>query len=57
MLGRLHETSFTEETFTVKDRFGLNSRRKGLNPTSRSYHPFYRQPVLLAGDSCRDVLL
>lgn len=57
MLGRLHETSFTEETFTLKDRFGLNSRLKGLNPTCSSYRPFYRQPVLLAGDSCRNVHL
>jgi len=53
MLGKPHETSFPEETFTVKDRFGLNSKREGLNPTSSSYRQFYRQPVLLAGDSHR----
>ncbi|MNR56026.1 hypothetical protein D3C85_1765130 [compost metagenome] len=49
MPGKPHKTSFPEETFTVKDRFGLNSKREGLNPTSGSY----RQPVLLAGDSYR----
>ena len=53
MPGKPHETSFPEETFTVKDRFGLNSKRGGLNPTSGSYRQFYRQPVLLAGDSHR----
>jgi hypothetical protein len=53
MLGKPHKTSFPEETFTVKDRFGLNSKREGLNQTSSSYRQFYRQPVLLAGDSHR----
>jgi hypothetical protein len=53
MPGKPHETSFPEETFTVKDRFGLNSKREGLNQTSSSYRQFYRQPVLLAGDSHR----
>jgi hypothetical protein len=53
MPGKPHETSFPEELFTVKDRFGLNSKREGLNPNSGSYRPFYRQPVLLAGDSHR----
>lgn len=53
MPGKPHETSFPGERFTVKDRFGLNSKREGLNPTSGSYRPFYRQPVLLAGDSHR----
>ena len=53
MLGKPHETSIPEETFTVKDRFGLNSKREGLNQTSSSYRQFYRQPVLLAGDSYR----
>jgi len=53
MPGKPHETSFPEETFTVKDRFGLNSKREGLNPTSSSYRQFYRQHVLLAGDSHR----
>jgi hypothetical protein len=53
MPGKPHKTSFPEETFTVKDRFGLDSKREGLNPTSGSYRQFYRQPVLLAGDSHR----
>jgi hypothetical protein len=53
MPGKPHETSFPEDTFTVKDRFGLNSKREGLNPTSGSYRQFYRQQVLLAGDSHR----
>ena len=53
MPGKPHEISFPEETFTVKDRFGLNSEREGLNPASGSYRQFYRQPVLLAGDSHR----
>ncbi len=51
MLGKPHKTSFPEETFTVKDRFGPNSKREGPNPASSSYRHFYRQPVLLAGDS------
>jgi hypothetical protein len=53
MPGKPHETSFPDETFTVKDRFDLNSKREGLNPTSGSYRQFYRQHVLLAGDSHR----
>ena len=53
MPGKPHEISFPEERFTVKDRFGLNSKREGLNQTSGSYRPFYRQPVLLASDSHR----
>jgi len=53
MPGKPHKTSFLEETFTVKDRFGLDSKREGLNPASGSYRHFYRQPVLLAGDSHR----
>jgi hypothetical protein len=53
MPGKPHKTSFPEETFTVKDRFGLDSKQEGLNPTSGSYRHFYRQPVLLAGDSHR----
>lgn len=53
MPGKPHETSFPEVIFTVKDRFGLNSKRESLNPTSGSYRQFYRQPVLLAGDSHR----
>jgi hypothetical protein len=53
MPGKPHKTSFPEETFTVKDRFGLSSKREGLNPTSSSYRQFYRQPVLLVSDSHR----
>lgn len=53
MPGKPHETSFPEETFTVKDRFGLNSKRDGLNPVLGSYRQFYRQPVSLVGDSHR----
>ena len=53
MLGKPHETSFPEETFTVKDLFGLNSKREGLNPASDSYRQFHRQLVPLAGDSHR----
>ncbi|WP_156992364.1 hypothetical protein [Paraburkholderia oxyphila] len=53
MPGKPHKTSFPEETFTVKDGFGLDSERKGLNPASGSYRRFYRQPVLLAGNSHR----
>jgi len=53
MLGKPHEISFPEETFTVKDRFGLNSEREGLDPASGSYRHIYRQPVPLSGDSHR----
>ena len=34
MLGKPHETSFAQEFFTVKERFGLNSKQEGLDPTS-----------------------
>ena len=53
MPGKPHETSFREETFTVKNGFGLNSEREGLNPASDSYRHFHRQPDPLAGDSHR----
>lgn len=53
MPGKPHKTSFPEETFTVKDRFGLNSERDGLNPALSSYRQFHRQPVLLADDRHR----
>ncbi|NRE31711.1 hypothetical protein E5U26_13705 [Burkholderia pseudomallei] len=53
MPGKPHKTSFPEETFTVKDGFGLDSERDGLNPALSSYRQFHRQPVLLAGDSHR----
>lgn len=49
MPGKPHETSIPGECFTVKDRFGLNSKREGLDQTSGSY----RQPISLAGDSTR----
>jgi len=53
MPGKPHETSFPEECFTVKDRFGLDSKREGLNRAFDSYRQFYRQPFLLAGNSFR----
>ena len=53
MLGKLHKTSFPEKTFAVKDGFGPNSEREGLDPAPGSYRHFHRQPVLLAGDSPR----
>jgi hypothetical protein len=53
MLGKPHKTSFPEETFTVKDRLGLNSEREGLDPASSSYRRIYRRLDLLAGDSHR----
>jgi hypothetical protein len=53
MPGKPRRTSFPEETFIVKDRFGLDSKREGLNRASGSYRHFYRQPVPLAGDSHR----
>ena len=45
MLGKPHKISFPEKTFTVKDGFGLNSEREGLNPASDSYRQFHRQLV------------
>ncbi len=53
MLGKPHGISFPEETFTVKDRLGLNSEQEGLDPAFGSYRRIYRQPVPLAGDSLR----
>lgn len=53
MPGKPHEISFPGRRFTVKDRFGLNSKREGLNPPPGSYRQFYRQPILLADDSHR----
>ncbi|MDQ1093094.1 hypothetical protein QE400_002507 [Xanthomonas sacchari] len=53
MLGTPHETSFPQEVFTVKDRFGLNSQWEGLDPTSGSYRQRDRQLVVLASDSYR----
>ncbi|EOZ4914666.1 TPA: hypothetical protein SL239_005807 [Pseudomonas aeruginosa] len=53
MPGKPHETSFPEQTFTVKDGLGLDSERDGLNPAFSSYRQFHRQPVLLACDSHR----
>ncbi|HHT8901479.1 TPA: hypothetical protein ACT5CR_001261 [Burkholderia cenocepacia] len=53
MPGKPHEISFPEETFTVKDGFGLDSEWEGFNPAFGSYRHFYRQPALLASDSHR----
>ena len=53
MPGKPHGASFPKERFTVKDRFGLDSKREGLNPTSGSYRHPYRQCVPLPGDSHR----
>lgn len=53
MLGKPHEISFPQEVFIAKDRFGLNSKREGLDQTSGSYRQRYRQPVVLASDSHR----
>lgn len=53
MPGKPHQASFTEETFTVKDGFGLDSERDGLNPALGSCRQLHRQPVLLADDSHR----
>ena len=53
MPGKPHETSFPHRVFTVKDRFGLNSKREGLARTLGSYRQFYRHSVLLLGDSHR----
>jgi len=53
MPGKPHGASFPKERFTVKDRFGLDSKREGLNPAFDSYRHPYRQSVLLFGDSNR----
>jgi hypothetical protein len=53
MPGKPHGACFPKERFTVKDRFSLDSKREGLNPTSSSYRHRYRQSVLLPGDSHR----
>ncbi len=53
MPGKPREASIPEECFTVKDRFGLNSKREGLDQTSGAYRQLYRQPISLAGDSHR----
>ncbi|MDF3983368.1 hypothetical protein P3W24_13755 [Luteibacter sp. PPL201] len=53
MLGTPHEISFPQAFFTDRDRFGLNSKQEGLDPTSGGYRQFCRRPVLLAGDSYR----
>jgi hypothetical protein len=50
MPGKPRRTSFPEETFTVKDRFGLDSKQEGLTRAPDSYRHFYHQPVPLAGD-------
>ena len=60
MPGKPHKTSFPEEIFTVKGRFGLNSKREGLNPTSILTVSFtvnlFCWPAI-ATDSCCDVYL
>ncbi|CEE26455.1 hypothetical protein XAC3810_400010 [Xanthomonas citri pv. citri] len=48
MLGKPHETSFPQEFFTVKDRFGLNSKQEGLDPTSGDL-PSVLSPTRSAG--------
>jgi len=53
MPGKPHDSSFPVEGFTVKDRFGLDSKREGLNPAFGSYRHRYRQSILLTGDSHR----
>lgn len=47
------EPCFPEKTFTVKDGFGLDSELAGPNQYFGSHREFYRQPMLLAGDSSR----
>lgn len=37
MPGKPHDRSFPVERFTVKDRFGLDSKREGPNPAFGSY--------------------
>ncbi len=51
MPGKPHDCSIPEEGFTVKDRFGLDS--KGPNPAFSSYRYQYRQTISLPGDSHR----
>jgi hypothetical protein len=53
MPGKPHNRSFPKWRFTVKDRFGLDSKREGLNPTSETYRHRYRQTFSLSGDSHR----
>lgn len=53
MPGKPHKTSFPEETFAVKDRFGLNGKREVLIRPPVPTRQFYRQPAPLAGDSPR----
>ena len=53
MPGKPHECSFPEGRFTVKDRFGLDSKREGPNPPFNSYRYPYRQNISLPGDSLR----
>jgi hypothetical protein len=53
MPGKPYGASFPEERFTVKDRFGLDSKREGPNPGIGSYRYQYRQTIPLPGDSYR----
>lgn len=58
MPGKPHETSFPEQTFTVKDGLGLDSERDGLNPasvlTASSTANLFCWPAIVT-DSGRDV--
>lgn len=58
MPGKPHKTSFPRETFTVKGRFGLNSKRESLNQppvlTVSSTVNLFCWPAI-ATDSYRDV--
>ncbi|WP_144437154.1 hypothetical protein [Xanthomonas graminis] len=54
MPAKPHETSFPEQTFTVKDRYGLDSKQGGLDQASGCCRHLYRQSVALPGDSAED---
>ena len=55
MPGEPHKTSFPEDAFTIKDGFGLDSELDDLNPVRSSYRQLHCQPVLLTGDSHRQL--
>ncbi len=58
MPGKPHGASFPKERFTVKDRFGLDSKREGLNPTSGPTVTLTASAFCcpaIATDRCRDV--
>jgi len=58
MPGKPHKTSIPELIFTVKDRFGPDSKQEGLNPTlgftANLAVNLFCCPAI-ATDSCRDV--